>query len=201
MAIVANVCGVARATALLDGQLPDDASSSAALTALEAGCEPAPTTLAVSQSLAEQINTQTGQVVTSGGELLVFAGGPFFNKGINYLEAQRTTPVYSGGVFPQIGFYRTSDNMVIVASTASESTDSHDIVVIQVGREPITGTPSLILYGFNEFGTRAAVWQFANVMLPALASYTDAYYVYEWTDADADHEGDAAEFELIDSGP
>jgi hypothetical protein len=74
-----------------------------------------------------------------------------------------------------------------------QSTASHDMIVIQVGRERTTGTLALLLYGFHPNGTLAAAWHFAHVMAPDLASYTDAYYVYDWTDANGDqvpNEGD-----------
>jgi hypothetical protein len=196
----ANVCSIARATAILDGQAADDAVANDVLAALAAQCDPPPQTASVNQGVAPQINGMTGQVVTSGGELLVFAGGPYFHEAMQFLEAQRSTPVYSAAALPQIGFYRSSDNGLILESTLPESTDSHDIVVIQIGRETLTGTPSLILYGFHQNGTRAAAWQFINVILPDLMSVTEAYWVYEWTDGDADQLPDAGEFTLHGSG-
>lgn len=200
-ALVANVCDIDRATALLDGQVADDAVAADVLEAIAMHCSPAPLTQAVDQSEAEQINPATGQIVASGGELLIFAGGPYFHKAMQFLETQRATPVYSAASLPQIGFYRSADDVAIITSTLAESTPSHDIIVVQIGREAITGTPSLILYGYHESGTRAAAWQFINVILPQLSTFTAAYYVYEWTDGNDDLLPDAAEFELIETGP
>lgn len=200
-AAVTNVCDIAVATALLDGQVSDDMVAGQILEALVAHCTPEPVTRVVAQTEAEQINQSTGQVVASAGELLVFAGGPYWHQAMQYLENTRATPVYSAATLPQIGLYRSADDMPIVTSTLGESTESHDIIVIQIGRDRVTGTPALILYGFHEAGTRAAAWQFINVILPDLTSFDDAYYVYEWTDGDADQEPDADEFVLHGSGP
>jgi len=73
--------------------------------------------------------------------------------------------------------------------------------VIQAVRDPATGTLVLVAYGWDQAGTTAAAWFFANVMMPSLSSYTDTWYVYEWTDQGADSmPGSAAEFRLIQSG-
>jgi hypothetical protein len=136
-----------------------------------------------------------------GGDLLVLACGPHFNKTAGFLEQQRSIPVYNGGAYPTIQFIRSADDAVIGASTFPESTASHDMIVIQIGRERVTGTAALVLYGFHPNGTRAAAWQFAHVMAPKLESYGEAYYVYDWTDTNGDELPNAGDsWRLLGSG-
>jgi hypothetical protein len=181
-AVLSNVCNLPMATAVLDGLPFDDGAASEILTALVARCAPPPTTRTVPQTSGDVIHPTTGRVVLPGGEMLVFAGGRFYQKGVGFLEDQRDLPVYSGGTFPTVTLSRSSDAGLIASSTY-EDAGSHDIFVIQVGREEITGTLSLVAYGFHANGTRAAAWYFVNVMLPSITTYTQAYYVYEWVDA------------------
>jgi|SoiMethySBSTD1v2_1073268.scaffolds.fasta_scaffold22513_6 hypothetical protein len=198
---IANVCKLGRATALLDGAPADNQAAADVLTALAANCAPAPATRSIDQATADVIDPADGRVVVRGGELLVLAGGPYFNKTSGFLEKQRTVPVYNGGIPPTIQFIRSADDAVISSSTFPESTPSHDMIVIQIGREHETGTLALVAYGFHPNGTRAAVWQFVHAMAPNLASYPDAYYVYDWSDTNGDqipNEGDT--WKLLGSG-
>ena len=200
-ALIANVCKLGSATALLDGAPPDNQAGADVLAALQTSCAPAPATRSVDQLAAEVINPATGRVVVSGGELLVLGGGPYFNKTAKFLENQRGTPVYNGGTFPTIQFIRSADDAVISTSTFPESTPSHDMIVIQIGRELTTGTLALILYGFHPNGTRAAAWHFSHVMAPNLQDYTQAYYVYDWTDTNGDQVPNAGDtWKLLGSG-
>jgi hypothetical protein len=199
--VIANVCNLRLATALLDGALPDEQAAADTLRALQTHCSPAPATRAVDQLNADAINPANGRVVASGGELLVLAGGPYFNKAAGFLEKQRDTPVYNAGMYPGIQFIRSADDAIVSTSSLHQSTESHDMIVIQVGRERTTGTLALLLYGFHPNGTLAAAWHFAHVMAPDLASYPEAYYVYDWSDASGDqvpNEGDT--WKLLGSG-
>jgi len=181
-AVLSNVCDLGLVTGVLDGAPTDDPAARDILAALAARCAPVPTTRTVAQAAADVLNPATGRIVVPGGELLVFAGGTFLQKGVGFLEAQRSIGVYSGGTFPNVSFHRSSDGGTI-ATSLFEEPGNHDIFVIEVGREQTTGTYSMVAYGFHANGTRAAAWYFVNVMLPNLSNYTDSYYVYEWIDA------------------
>jgi hypothetical protein len=200
-ATIANVCNLGLVTAVLDGGPADDQATATILAGLEARCAPAPTTRSVPQPSADVINPLTGRVVVPGGEMLVFAGGRFLQKGVGFLEDQRSLPVYSGGgTFPNVAFLRSVDGTTI-ASSVYEEPGSHDIIVIEVGREVSTGTLSLVAYGFHGNGTRAAAWYFANQMLPNLSNYPDAWYVYTWVDTNPNLNPDSGDtFTLVSSG-
>jgi hypothetical protein len=200
-ALISNLCALGAASALLDGAPADDRAAADVLRALEARCAPAPATRALEQGGADVINPANGRVVVSGGELLVLAGGPYFNKTAGFLEKERSSPVYNGGAYPTIQFIRSADDAVVASSTFPESTASHDTIVIQVAREPTTGTLGLMLYGFHPNGTLAAAWHFVHVMAADLASYPAAYYVYDWTDTNADQVPNAGDtWRLLGSG-
>ncbi len=199
-AVISNVCNLPLVTAVLDGAANDDGAATDILTALSTRCTPAPTTRTVPQPSADVINPATGRVVVPGGEMLVFSGGRYLQKGVGFLEDQRSLPVYSGGAFPNVAFLRSVDSTTIAMSLYEEP-GSHDIIVIEVGREVSTGTPSLVAYGFHANGTRAAAWYFANVMMPNLTNYPAAWYVYEWVDTNSNLNPDATDsFTLRGSG-
>ena len=199
-ATLPNVCNLGRVTAVLDGAPSDDQAARDILRELGTLCAPAPTTRTVPQMTADVINPTTGRVIVHGGEMLVFVGGGVLQAGVNFLEMQQSLPVRRGGAWPQVTLVRTADN-VTLANSVYEEPGYHDIFVIQVGRETVTGTLSLVVYGFHASGTRAAAWYFYNRMLPNLASYPDAYYVYDWVDINRDLMGDAGDtFTLRGSG-
>jgi hypothetical protein len=199
--VVANMCELALATALLDGAPPDDRAAADVLSALSEHCPAPPATRALDQLRADVINPTDGRIVVSGGELLVLAGGPYFNRAAGFLERDRSAPVYNAGAQPAIEFVRSADGAVVGSSTFPESTPSHDMIVIQVARERITGTLALMLYGFHPNGTLAAAWHFVHVMAPDLGSYREAYYVYDWTDTSGDQVPNAGDtWRLLGSG-
>jgi hypothetical protein len=189
------------ATALLDGAPDDTAAATDVLAALRTHCSPTLNTRAIDQATADVINPATGRVVVSGGETLILAGGPYFNRTVQYLESRRDLPVYNGGAYPTIQYTRSADDSVITTFTFEQSTASHDIIVIQVGRELVTGTFALSMYGIHGNGTLAAAWHFINVMAPNLEAYDKSYYVYEWSDTNGDQTPNAADsWRLLASG-
>jgi len=114
---------------------------------------------------------------------------------VRYLNSNRIAPIYATGTD-----FRRSQNQSLVV-VASNLTVDHDFLVIQTVRDPTTGTLLLEAYGFDQAGTTAAAWYFANVMMPSLSSTTQAWYVYEWSDAGGDHlPNNASEFVLVQSG-
>ena len=63
-------------------------------------------------------------------------------------------------------------------------TMTHDYFLLQLAFEPQSGTLVFMGYGLYGSGTTAAGWFFQNILLPNKSSYTDRYYVFEWTDTD-----------------
>ena len=83
---------------------------------------------------------------------------------------------------------------------------AHDFFLVEVVKDPISGTFSLVVYGIESPGTRAGAFYFANVMLPDIVgadvtTFTQAWYIYEWTAADAGAGPSLGDtFTLVDSG-
>lgn len=196
----ANVCKV-RSVVVLINEQPGDAAPARALgEALAAGCVPSPPVVEVNEADATMINPATGQPL-AGGDMLALAGGPFGHDVIRYLDAQRRTPVYSSTDGAIYEIRRADTDAVLVSFSFTTVGSAHDYLVIEVARDAVTGALAVISYGFTEYGTAAAVWYFANVVLPDFATREGTYYVLEWTD-DGDATPDAGdEFALIQSGP
>ena len=146
----------------------------------------------VEQADATSINPTTGQPL-SGKDLLALAGGPFGQRAIRFLDSAGSSPIYPAQTASGLYEYRrSSDDTPVVTFEPSTLSSSHDYLLIQMARDELTGSPAVMAYGFNEYGTAAAVWYFANTMLPSLASHGNAWYVFEWTD-DGDAMPDAGD--------
>ena len=203
-ATLASVCASDTATFLLDGLSVDEATVPSVRDAFTATCLPSVAPLTASQASAGTINASSGRPVVGSGNLQVVVGGTYGQRLISYLESSGLTTVYNSyvGTTAQFNVRSGSSSNVVVTAPESVLTDSHSYFVIETVVDPATGTLTLALYGFTSPGTAAAAWYFVNEMLPALASFDESYYVYEWTDGDADLAPGAADtFTLVVSGP
>jgi hypothetical protein len=117
-----------------------------------------------------------------------------------YLNTSRSAPIYSPGGSIDVEFRLSADDEQVASIPLSSVSDTNDLLVIQLARDPLTGSLTLNAYGFDAIGTAAAAWYFANVMAPELASYTESWYVYTWTDDSTDGPSGADEFALQGSG-
>jgi hypothetical protein len=203
---LANVCAIGKVVVILDtNKNPTEgnrAPGRAIGAALAAKCVPSPIVTEAEQDSVDALNFTTGRPVSGGGELLVVAGGPFFQNLEDYVEKQEISPLY---LFVDMGadlqqFKSRADDEVIASRTISGDNESHDFFAIQFMRDPQSGSLVLNAQGFWLSGTNAASFLLLNGILPNIASYDEAWYVYEWTDADADKAPDLNEIELVDSG-
>jgi hypothetical protein len=197
---LANVCKVRSVVVVIDEQ-PGDLEPARALgAALAATCMPAPTVTEVEQADATVINPATGQPL-GGGDVLALAGGLFGQRAVRFFDESSASPLQPMTVGNRIELRRTDTGEALVSFPPSSPTASHDYLVIEVARDPTTGVLAIIAYGFHEAGTAAAVWYFSNEILPDLASHTEQWLAFEWTD-DGDLEpGSGDTFTLLDSGP
>lgn len=194
-AVLKNLCQNTHVTSVLDGAAADDAASAVVRTALISGCTPTPISGVVEQASTNVIHNITGKPRVGPGELLVAVGGDAYSRLVGYLNTERSAPIYN----VDYDFRRSLDQSLV--KTGSGLSADHDFLVIQAVRDPSTGTLILVAYGLDAAGTTAAGWYFANVMLPSLTSYTNAWYVYEWMDTvDDNMPTNATEFQLIQSG-
>jgi hypothetical protein len=206
-AIVANVCALPVATLLLDGLSTDDAAAADIHDALVASCAPAPTATAVAQATSGVINPTSGKPVAGGGNMLVVSGGPFGQLLDKYLETSAVSPIYSyyDNAVNQLRGRASGDagaDPLIVNAMQTDITDSHSFFVVEMVVDPDSGTLVLVVYGISASGTQAGAWYFAQKMLPARASLDKSWYVFEWSDQDADMKpSDPDTFTPVASGP
>lgn len=205
---IANICAIANAIVILDSsknqsdgnRIPGRAIGAA----LHEKCTPQPALSEAEQDSVEALNIQSGRPVSGGKELLVVAGGPFYQIVEGYLEDQRIAPLYWNVVNPDAPtasqYVKSSNDEVVLSLPVDEDHDSHDLFIIQFMRDPASGSLALNAQGLWLSGTNAAAYQLIEGMLPNLASFDKAWYAYEWTDKDDDKAPDLNEMELIDSG-
>jgi hypothetical protein len=200
-ATLANVCDNALVTVVEDGLGPDEAAAAALGAVLVTGCDPPPESRTVDEATTDALNPTNGRPVIGGGEVLVIAGGPYGQAVMSYLESERIAPVYARVGAGTYELARSSDDATLGSIPQESSDDTHDLLLIEVVRDPASGTFLLVCYGFNEYGTATAVWYLANVMVPGpLSMYDQRYYVIEWTD-DGDLTPDLDDtFDVLASG-
>jgi len=202
----ANICAVSKIIVILDSTLNDtDGNRTPGRkvgAALHAQCSPAPVLTEAEQDSVDALNFTTGRPVSGGGELLVVAGGPFYQRLEGYLEEQKIAPLYVNFANGVAEFRKTADDSLVVSRDA-EDPDNHeteDDFIIQFSRDPLSGSLVLNVQGFWLSGTVAAAYQVTSGLLPELETRDRGWYAYTWTDADGDKAPDADEIELIDSG-
>jgi hypothetical protein len=203
---LANLCSIGKVIVILDTtKNPSDGNrvpGRAIGDALEDKCVPSPTVIEAEQDSVDALNFTTGRPVSGGGELLVVAGGPFFQNLEAYVESKGISPLY---LFSDMGadlqqFKSRADDSVVASRTISGDNESHDFFAIQFMSDPQSGSLVLNAQGFWLSGTNAASFYMLNGILPDIASYDQAWYVYEWTDGNGDKLPDLNEIELTDSG-
>jgi hypothetical protein len=201
---LANVCSVAKVTVILDSNKnPSDGNrvpGRAIGAALRDNCVPKPVLTEAEQDSVEALNITTGRPVSNSSELLVVAGGPFFQNLEGYLEEQRITPLYWKLNNDVTEYRKAKTNDVVLSLPLAGDHDSHDLFIIQFTRDPASGSLVLNVQGFWLSGTVAGAYQLLHGTLPELEQQDQAWYAYEWTDLDGDKAPDLNEIQLLDSG-
>jgi Stigma-specific protein, Stig1 len=196
-AVLRNLCDAKKATFLLNGLAEDDTSSGILRSAIASLCVPVPALTSVDQTMSVAINTTTGQPLAGGGELLVAAGGDSTQRLVRWLETSGTSTVYNetdGSTildFKRRGGAADGGDTLIHRVTLATVTAGHDFFLAEVVKDPISGTFSLVVYGIDYPGTRAGAFYFANAILPNIVgadvtTFTQAWYIYEWTSVNTD---------------
>jgi len=197
-----SLCSIPKLVVILGTSASDDDSVSgrALGSALAATCTPAPTLEEANQADAAALNVTTGRPLSDGTQLLIVVGGASVQNAEGNLEARRVSHVYAraNGDYQEYRDSATDD--VVVSQAVAGDHDSQDLFVIQFVRDPDSGSLLLNAQGFWPSGTAAATYQFVNGMLPQLSQYRKAWYVYQWTDANADQAPDSNEIALVASG-
>ncbi|HEY0468931.1 MAG TPA: hypothetical protein VGC79_32285 [Polyangiaceae bacterium] len=196
----ASLCRVGKAAVVLDGQYGDDPTGRALGQALVAHCPTNLTVREVSQTVADVLNPSTGRPVSGSDELLVIAGGNYYQKAVGYLVTNKLSPLSNSNTQTTIEIRDSRTDALIASELIADVSDSHDLFALQFTREPSSGSLILNAYGFTVGGTAAATLYFEKVLAPDLASATKAWYVGEWTDKNADQKPDLDELTSLASG-
>jgi hypothetical protein len=206
----ANICANRATTAVFDGYSEDDASNLVLQNAF-AACPAPPTTATIMPGMSGPLNGSTGRPVVGGNNLLTAAGGFAVHKLVGYLESTGASPIRL--TYDNVGWqYRdrgpSSDagadggEGTIVASIAyADQSSSHDLLLIELVRDPSSGTLILAVFGTKPESTRAAALFFANVILPNRSSYQQSWYIYDWTGTSDAGPSSTDTFLLRASGP
>ncbi len=199
-----NVCSVSKVIVILDttknsadGNRVTGRAMGAALGAL---CGSRPTVIEAEQDSVEALNFTTGQPVSDGGELLVVAGGPYYQMLEGYVESEKIAPLYWKVLEDSTEYRKTSNDETVVSLPIAGDHESSDFFIIQFMRDSKSGSLILNAQGFWLSGTVAAAYQLEHGVLPALPASNHAWYAYSWTDADGDKAPDLDEITLVDSG-
>lgn len=201
---LANLCAIGKAVVILDtNKNPGEGNRAlgrAVGAALQQQCQPTPVVTEEEQDSVSALNFTTGRPVSDGGELLIVAGGFFYQNLEGYVEEQGISPLYVKVEDGKQQFMRRGDDEVVARDTNTTDIDSHDFFALQFMRDPASGSLVLNFQGFWLSGSQAAAFFMLNGVLPNLASFDQAWYVYEWTDADGDREPDLDEIQRQASG-
>lgn len=144
------------------------------------------------------IDQGNGAPLLGSKKTLIAAGGPFWQRPVNYLEiATSTSPVYFANEGESVFLRRRSNNTNIVSSTFSELNSHHDFFVVEMVVSPNNGTLVVIAYGFDGAGTLAGAWYLANEVLPNRNADSQQAYVVEWSDTNNNNAPDLADSFII----
>jgi hypothetical protein len=200
---LSSLCEAPRAIALLDEFRIDGDAGVRLGAALTAACSP-PTMVSVvfAADAGTLMDVTTGQPWVRGGTTLAVAGGPFGQKLVGYLERSGATQVkFASANFGGDLLFVRSDGGVLVNVPYTTVTDGHDWFLIELVKEPLRGSASIITYALGANGTLAAVHYVETQILPTRSAWTKSWYVLEWVDSGNLVADNADTFTLIASGP
>ena len=199
--VVANVCDNPKATVSMDQYMADNTAGAAIGAGLATACAPPVNVAQLSQDADGVLDPLTERPKTGVGNTFVTGGGGYGQLGDHYLDSRELTQLYvtADGVTEQIVDRSAGTNLANAVDT--DLTAHHDYFYVQLTVEPVSGTLCFMGVGMLQYGTAAAGYFVPAVMIPGRAQYTDAWYVYEWTDTNGDAVANAGDtFTLIKSG-
>ncbi|HZU81612.1 MAG TPA: hypothetical protein VE987_01790 [Polyangiaceae bacterium] len=198
---VASLCANANATAVLDPYPIDNSAGSVVGAALAAACNPAVATSAEGQDGGGLLDPSTGRPLVGPGDTLLFGGGIFAQRALQYLDSAGLTRVYYDNDGSNAWLVDRQTGAKVVTTSMALETAHHDYFLLQITVEPMSGTLCFAAFGMQAPGTTAAAFYFQSVVAANLASYTGVWYAYEWTDADGDGAPSAGDtFTMIGQG-
>jgi len=158
----------------------------------------------------ETLDTSATHVTQSTGRPLlvekavVLVGGQAVHACVRYYENQRIAPVYPSVEGTMYYWYTRAG--VKLASTAFDSTlfgngisYHQDMFVVECFQDS-DGNVVFVIYGYGWKGSFAGGRYFKSTIYPNISTYTHAYYIYQWIDANNDGFPDLNEITLVTSG-
>ncbi len=209
--LIANVCANTKTTRILDGLPLDDAAGAILQDGVVASCAPSPAASSAAQNVPGPLNPSTGQPVAGGGNLLTATGGYVVQKVVAYLDSVGATPVrltpgasqweYRGPATAGDAGADAGAGPIIGSIAYNQVTHSHDYIVVELVRDPLSGTLVLIVFGTEPESTTAGAYYVAKHMLPNRASFDKAWYLFDWTGAGDAGPSDSDTLQTVASGP
>jgi hypothetical protein len=198
-AVFANVCENAKATVVKDPYDPDNAAGHLVGTALSTSCVPATVVVEKDQGAAGVLDF-SNRPLGGVGMTYVTGGGSFGQKTIDYMDKAALTPVFLTGDGTNITFRIRRTGTDLVSAPMTTLTDSHDYFFVELAVEPVSGTLCFSVQGMFGAGTAAGAYWASTEVVPKRATYTDAWYAYEWTDSGDKLPSSTDTFRLIAHG-
>lgn len=200
-----NFCANNRVYVIYDGIAVDIATANVLASTITQYCSPQTVITYGNQTDPTLVNQATGAPVVAAPATLVLAGGPFPNQPVKWLErTSMVTKVYfATNGSTEYYFRRRSDSATMSTMPVALCSPHRDQFVMELATDPATGGLALIGYGLcnGGYGTQAAGYFWANVMLPNRAAYPDTWYVFDWIDGNNDSIPNAADtFTRVNSG-
>lgn len=128
-------------------------------------------------------DSNTGAPKISNGIVVAFAG-PLVNSVVQYYENAGTSPLYfqwttiSGTTYTN--FYNRQGSLLASMPAAQVGVFS-DTFLLEYFTDA-NNNKVFVIYGFGWKGTYVGGVFFKTFVLPSIASFTHAWYIYQWTD-------------------
>ena len=178
----AEVCANPRTTLLKDGNSSDDQLADQLGASIKSFCGAGVAVDSAYQQDGGVVEFPSGRPLTRGGRLLVAPGGSFGDTGqklVDYLEGRGITNVYDSSNLTTVTI-NSRDAGTLVSTPASNVSETHDYLIVELVRDPARGSLSLLSYGYQATGTVAAANWLTTYVFPNPAVYPDPWYLVEW---------------------
>jgi hypothetical protein len=148
--------------------------------------------------------TQSNGKPLVSGKGIVLVGGQAVHACVRYYENQRIAPVYPSVEGTMYYWYTRAGvkltNTAMDSSLFGNGISYHqDMFVVECFIDP-DGNTVFIIYGYGWKGSFAGGEYFKSVIYPNIGTYTHAYYIYQWVDANNDGFPDLNEITPVTNG-
>ena len=152
---------------------------------------------------ATYVTQSNGKPLVSG-KGIVLVGGQAVHACVRYYENQRIAPVYPSVEGTMYYWYTKSG--VKLTNTGMDSTlfgnrisYHQDMFVVEYFVDG-SGNAVFVIYGYGWKGSFAGGEYFKSIIYPNIGTYTHAYYIYQWVDANNDGFPDLNEITPVTNG-